>query len=236
MYHLGPSMALYFEFMKLCIILFTFLFLETGIFSTISNFVSNDEPSSILSIFTSSLKQSTLDFLTKSSWINKLSKTDLVNAQAWVNFGAVFIAIVVLHCHRRRQRRLILAVDQSEIEPSDYTIRLRKVPKDATDEEIVDWVSKLLPNQDLEVKELIRTHKIGKLVRLLRRRKRLDAMKLNAKSWKEKTKCTRERTALDDKLRDLIHKDLDYTDVVFVSFEKSMRKLVILGINSNEVL
>lgn len=200
------------------------LLLVSGIFSIVTNFTSNgDFTSTTTSNLSSSFRQATFDFLTRSSWINKLAKEGLVNAQAWINFCGAILIIIIIYAFRTRQRRLILAVDEAEVNPSNYTIRLRKVPADTSDEEIVEWLQNLLPNQNLEVTDLIRTHKIGRIVELLRTRKKLDIKRLSSNSWNRKVKYNHKKRLIDSELKHWVHKDVEYTDCVFISLQKSMR-------------
>ena len=208
----------------MCILLFLYLSFESGLYSLITNFISSSESVEGAIYDPKSLKQTTLNLLTRSSWIAKLSKHELTEAQGWINFCGILVLIFILHYRRRRQRRVAYVIDRTEIDPSDYTIRLRKVPTEATEEEIIEWVQSLLPNENIVVNHVLRTHKIGRIVRLLRRRKTIIIGKLTAKNLKKSQKYDKKKAKLDVRLKKIINKELKLAGTIFVTLEKSVRK------------
>eukprot|EP00743_Colponemidia_sp_Colp-15_P001893 GILK01002063.1.p1 GENE.GILK01002063.1~~GILK01002063.1.p1 ORF type:complete len:1007 (-),score=116.97 GILK01002063.1:128-3148(-) len=92
------------------------------------------------------------------------------NTQTWLNFGCVMFCIFAIVQYRRRQKKIIVDIDEQTTTPSDYTCEVFGLPKECTDEaEIKEYfVTQTVPGQRTPVVRVVIGFHISQLIDAVR--------------------------------------------------------------------
>jgi len=208
------------------------MFTISGIYSIITNVVSKDcddvsEGRSAYCI---------RDFKTSFSIANKRDHETLLKAQLSVNF-VVLIGIICFFHYIRYQFRKVIVIEDLELTPSDYTLRIDRVPATDDNERIEKQFESLsTPEQKINIVKITRTYKVSEFVRVCKNiaklTKQIEKTKEPEKIEKlklELAECTKEK-------EEIMSKPLEYGDVAFVTLETPEQAVALRKMLSHRTL
>ena len=103
----------------------------------------------------------TSGFISVTSIANKRDDDELLTIQVGLNLVAVVLIILFFHYIRYQLRKVAIEADDRTVTPSDYTIKVAGIPKNATDEEIKVWIQDFSTvEQPIECRKIVRAHNI----------------------------------------------------------------------------
>lgn len=70
--------------------------------------------------------------------------------QAYLNFGAIIIILILTNCLRRRQMKLIKLIDEKNLTPPDFTVYVMNLPINRTEAEVKEWFQAFDPELDIQ--------------------------------------------------------------------------------------
>lgn len=128
---LGPGYPMFFEFIKYSIYMLIVLILSAGSY----NFFSNSQGADCLTqdelvSGEHNDNQCVSTWATKISLANKRRNQDMNNLQEILNMFSIGAIIVLLQLFRHSQRETIEICDHGDISPDDYTVMVKKIPKE----------------------------------------------------------------------------------------------------------
>ncbi len=224
---LRSGYVLYFGFIKCLIYLFLLMFIISGLYSIITNVVSKD----CSHVEEGNDSYCIRDFKTMFSIANKRNKEGLLKAQLSVNL-VVLIGIILFFHYIRYQFRKVIVVEDLELTPSDYTLRLDRVKASDDNVTLVNSFESLsTPEQKINVVKLTRTYKITEFIHACKRINQLNKLIEKAKDPIKKEMLTMELNEITKRKEELKNQPLEYGDVAFVTLEtpeqaQALRKLL----------
>jgi len=164
LYHLGHCFPLYYHFKKFCIYLLFFVFLASGLYEMIMNFMSSKEV----------LDQLPLKFLSRFSTVVAMADDDghQILIQTALNLFAIIVFLVVFQYFRDNQQTISDECDRNEITPSDYTVEVSGLENiNYTEEALQEFFTNNGSNEGpVEVRRVVIAHDIHELTMLHRER------------------------------------------------------------------
>ena len=189
---------MYFSFIKFCIFLLSTILCIQGIYALITNKMGNSCSNNMV-IGCDDV------FAMRISLINKVYETSRLNAEAWLDLTVVVVMMIGFHFHRKNMRIIALEVDKATISPPDFTLIVRRVDPNVTDEELRQFFETAIPNRTTPVAAINRSYDIAEIMKDVRKNqtlvrkmkaamKRADAEKAKA----EKANSEAERSRAKD--------------------------------------
>lgn len=158
------------------------------------------------------------DYITIFTLANKKEHEDLNKTQAILGLVTVLLIMAFFH-YIRLQYRKIVAIEDIEMTPSDFTLRLDGLTSTTTDDEIRKKIESL--GEKLEVRYIFRTYKIGKYIQWI---KKLDNLKHKLKHHKDNITLKASVDKWEKKVKKAESKKLEYGATAFIMFNTSDRK------------
>ena len=222
LYHLGVGFPMYFEFVIFSGVLIVIMLAISGVYNIVTNVLEHDceintdwSSDSIMYCY-----YNRINFV---SLVNKRFSSFQLLVNDWLNLGAVVVMVLSFQIYRRQSKLTIQEVDNFMQTPSDFTIVITNLPKDAKDDEIRDFFEKqLFENNEVQVAKIVRGYDIGKYINLQRRKTVLQAL-LAEKDVKDRPKLEKEYKTVKeevDNIEDQSGKGLEASTYAFVTFEK----------------
>lgn len=207
------------------------LLLVSGIYSLLSNVLfgdcSEDDDDPTKTYFC------VKGYLISFTIANKRNHIAALAIQLGLDLIAVILLMLFFHYARYQFRTSLAEVTNRTVAPSDYTIMIDGVPINATNEEILQWVSKLATKErPLNVERIVRSYAISTYVDLVCLNNKLVDQKIALSknkplSQKDKSKIEE----IDGEIKDIneqleqIRKDgIERHAVAFVTFKTTQRK------------
>jgi hypothetical protein len=157
------------------------------------------------------------DYITIFSMANKKEHGDLNRVQAIMCIITVIFIMVFFHYIRLRYRKIV-SIEDIEMTPSDFTIRLDGLSSKMTDNDIINKIKDLGP--ELEVRAVFRTFKVGHYIQNV---KEFEEIKKKLKKNKDDKDLQARYQEWDNKLRKIESKPLEYGGTAFIMFNTSDR-------------
>jgi len=242
LYHLGSGYPLYFRFIKYAIAMLGAIFVVSGLYNLISNVAEGDCTSQELADEDAyCVKGYILSFALP----NKRDDKKLLKTQLALNFLAVIAIMIFFHLLRYKFRRMKIDADQKTVTPSDYTLELRNIPVDATNDDIEKWIREVvkddIANDDLIVKEeekfhierIIRVYAIHSYIKLYKQQSALSVRKfqLNASdsaSQEERNNVEKQLAEINDQMDKMKNSGkLEKCPIVFITFRRSQQAALV---------
>ena len=222
LYHLGVGFPMYFEFVIFSGVLIVIMLAVSGVYNIVTNVLEHD--CEINADWSSSNNMycyyNKIHFI---SLVNKRFSSFQLLVNDWLNLGAVVLMILSFQIYRRQSKLTIQEVDNWLQTPSDFTVMISNLPKDAKDDEIKDFFEKqLFENNEVQVAKIVRGYDIGKYITSQRRKTALQALLAN-KDVKDRLKLEKEYKTVKkevDDIEDQSGKGLEASTYAFVTFEK----------------
>ena len=158
------------------------------------------------------------------SLANKRDDLPKIRAQLVLNLASVVCIIFFLHFIRFKVRKATKQADVRTITPADYTLVLKNVQPDTTDEKIRSTVEDLASEKNpVQVVKIVRAYNITEYVVLRRERVELKEQREMAMDPEELRRV--EDLLEENKQRMLKYKSgLEYATVAYVTFAYAARK------------
>jgi len=222
MYHLGVGFPLYFDFIIYCGVLAIIMLLVSGIYNFVTNRDANDCEVN-LDWSRDDAQFCDLSKIASISLVNKRFSMHEMNVSNWFNLAAVVVMVISFQFYRRQSILTIEEVDNSQQTPADYTLAITNLPKDATDEEVREFLEKkVFPEKKVDVAKIVRGYNITEYVRLNRRRVALK-YELSKEQVKDKEKKEQELNQVRLSL-EALEKDstlnLEKSPYAYITFER----------------
>ncbi|RYX90827.1 hypothetical protein EON78_06860 [bacterium] len=202
----------------------TIIFIISGFYNIITNLMG-DSCTSLDEDTSSSF--CIKNFIIAGSIAEKRDDGNFIRLQLVLNILAVFAMIFFLHYIRYKARITHIETDQKTVSPSDYTILLKKVDENSTNQEIKEWIEGFGTEEfPVKVEKVIRAYDIREYISLRVKKtelkeKKEDALDLeNTKSLDEKLQKVKE------KIKEYKAHGLKYTPEVFIVFTTAERILL----------
>jgi hypothetical protein len=116
---LGPGVPLFFNYIRLTVLMLVIMSIVFVCFSLVSNLLANDCPN---------FKVCAIDIFNFLAIINKGSNKLFMTVQTYLQLTFLFIAIVFFHYFRYKGRVLKQECDEVVTTPSDYAMIIRRLP------------------------------------------------------------------------------------------------------------
>jgi len=221
MYHLGSGYVLFFLFLKYSIGLLLFILAISGIYNLVTSSRSDDcqEESDQES------KLCMQGFIGSLTIANKRYDIDSITVQLILNLASVVAVIFFFHYMRFKFRAKVIDVDNRTITPADFTIIIRGVAEDITNEKIADWIESLATkDNDLEIKKIHRSYDIKEYIKYANKKHSL----VKQRDQQMYQKNLRNVQIIQNKIEQ-VERSIDelkkhrfiYAPVVFVTFKKA---------------
>ena len=214
LYHLGSGYALYFQFVKHCIIMVCLMLGISGIYNLYTNYTTGDcgdVPQ------TSGSQYCYEDFVTKFTIANKRNHPEELSVQLVLNLITVIGIAVYFQYVRYQSRKTVIAADDETVTPADFTLQLKGVPQEGTDEELKQWLEDQGdPMHPLKVVKICKAYEISGYIKDLRLKQELTEKKNDTRANQEEV--NRELNAVEERLREAKKQGLKQTDIVFAIF------------------
>lgn len=217
--HLGSCFPMYFSFIKFCIVLLSIMLGIQGIYALITNryaascLESDDNGAPIV-------RDCDFTYATEISLLNKVLDRPLLKAEAWLDLAVVVVMIIAFQFHRINMRKIVAQVDQDTLSPPDYTIMVRRIPSDVTDEELIKYFEHIIPNRKTPVAHINRSYDVAMQIREARKITGLTGKMKKAKTQEEKDAILTQIKEIQRKLEEADEEGVELAPVAFVSFEK----------------
>lgn len=223
--HAGDSIPLFFEYCRFCVQLLALMFIASGIYSFITNMIKNDSYCDSTGVECS--------FVIRQSWLNKSINQSLVDTQIWINLVAAILLMIAIQYHRKAQRKTYASIRTQNIVPSAYSLRIRGIEGDASEEEIKKFICKICPEIPItDLKLVVRSHVIGKVIQKYRdlnkvRGKQIKVQQLvslenipSDKTLKKLDQYEKKEGKIVDHINKVAVGSIRPADVVFISFKE----------------
>lgn len=211
-YHIGVGYALYFDFIKYSIYLLVLLFAVSGLYNLVTNIVAGDCTVTNLTCLG--------DYISIMAIQNKFNHPELIEGQLIVNLISVILMMLYFHYIRFRFRKASIKADDITITPSDYTIRLKNLPIDVSNDDLKNWILELGDdNNTLEIRKINRAFQI---LEYLEAKQKLTGLqnKVKKASVKNKPILGKQIDELNEYLKKFkAEKDFTVTKTAFVTFK-----------------
>ena len=221
LYHLGAGFPLYFEFIVFCVVLLILILLIGGIYDFVTNMIKDDCENN-LGLVRNNREFCDLNRISRMSLLNKRFEDNLLEIGNWLNFATVIVMLIAFQIYGKQSRLTAQQVDNSQQTPADFTIVISNMPKDATDQEIKDYIEKKIFKGEVQVAKIVRGYDIGEFVKLTRRKATIQTQLSSKKGVHNKEKLQEElediRKRLDT-LENNASKSLEYSSYVYITFE-----------------
>lgn len=159
------------------------------------------------------------DYINIFSIANKKEHPELNKVQAILCIITVLLIMCFFHYIRFKYRKIV-SIEDIEMTPSDFTIRLDGLSPTMTDDDIKKKIADL--GEDLEVRYIFRTYKIGKYIHSV---KKFEALKKSLRRHKENKMIKAKYDKWENKIKKMESKKFDYGGTAFIMFNTSDRKI-----------
>ncbi len=164
------------------------------------------------------------DYVSTLTIANKRNHVKRINIQLILNLVTTVVLIIGFLKIRHIFRVIFQRYDSKNITPSDFTLRLNRVPSHVTNEQIIEWINSLgdafiKP----KVEKICRTYRISEFVRLYKREENLQVLLKTPKYLNNSVKIQAELEEVRSKLAEIRKQKLEYGPVVFITFQTSRR-------------
>ncbi|EAR91024.2 transmembrane protein, putative (macronuclear) [Tetrahymena thermophila SB210] len=136
---LGSGYPLFFSFAKYCIYILATILLTSGFYNLWTNYQGN---------YCATKKQiklglpyaCTADYISTLTLINKANNEKAIAMQNILNLITTLILIILCIFYRSEQKQIDYDVDAEEITPADYTIMVKGIPQDMTENQLKEYM------------------------------------------------------------------------------------------------
>ncbi|CAI2378726.1 unnamed protein product [Moneuplotes crassus] len=182
---LGCGFPLYYEYKKYIFAMLMAIIFIFSITALIFNsnehkageWVAESEPSSIITLSMGNYGATPTNY-----------KKEELKIQAYLNFGAIIVILILENILRRRQNILVKNIDEKNITPPDFTIYVMNLPLDKSEEEVKEWFENYDPNLGINIVKINYCYDIKESVRLSRELDNWQKMKNYVLYYREQ-KC-----------------------------------------------
>lgn len=173
---LGQGIPLYFLMMKNVLVLLTTSLLFLGVYGLYSNYMGSE-------CYTGTTACQVTIF-NQLSILNKATHTTELQIQNYLVLTLIVMLILVMQYVRRTARMLESECDRIVDSPSDYSMILRRLPNDYTEQDIRDMVDQR--KKFLDTQQLHETHglAIEKIVMAYSLKEFTEILEANAETYK----------------------------------------------------
>jgi len=219
-YHLGSGYVLYFKLIQYSMVLIGLIFVSSGLFNIISNFLGNDcDPVSQINDENPYCIQ---DYILVFTIANKRNNSSLLEMQIILNLISAFLIFIFFQYMHYRFRKIHVEVDEEIISPADYTIKVSGIDTNLTDEDIKEWIESLqTPEQFINCKKINRTYDIRQYIKLKKKRDLLEGRKNQTNNISNQKHIQAKINKVDEQIRNLKEKGLNLTHTVLITFENA---------------
>ena len=163
------------------------------------------------------------NFVVAGSLADKRNEEGLIRIQVILNMVVVIALMLFLHYVRFKVRKTHIETDQKTVSPSDYTVLLKKVNANSSNQEIKEWLEGYGAEEfPVQVEKVVRAYDIRDYIALTEQKVGLQEKKgdeqQNAQAVNE------ELQKVNEKIKEYKVQGLKYTEEVFVTFTTADRK------------
>jgi len=222
MYHLGSGYVLFFLFMKYSIGLLLFILVISGMYNLITSSRSDGCQEDQRDPETKLCMQGFIGSLTIA---NKRYDIDSITVQLILNLTSVVAVIFFFHYMRYKFRAKVIDVDNQTITPADFTIIIRGVAEDITNDKIAKWIESFATKEnDLEIRKIHRSYDIKEYIKYSNRKHTLIKQRdqqISQKNLRNVQIIQNKIEQVERSIEGLKKQRFIYTPVVFVTFKKA---------------
>ena len=220
--HIGMAFPLFLDFAKFSCFLIAIIATVSCLYGIITN---------ILSGFCADTMCPDDYFIALQSLLNKQHSVILDYLQVGLNFACTMCLIIAVFFYKRNQNKILREIYLESLGPSAFTLRMRGIPKLATDQDIEAFIQRLSPSKErIKIAEIVRSYDIRRLVSYYRKLNELQAeytrlfqlQQLNKSKKYQKTMeaLLHKSGLLQISLQRMVRNEMLTTNTVFVCFEK----------------
>ena len=158
---LGCGFPLYFEYKKFTFLIFLVMTLVFSIVALIFNISQNEGTQWVTNADSSPIIDTTIGNYGTDA--NSYDDAELT-VQAYLNFAAILIILVLINLLRKRQNRLKNTIDEKNLTPPDFTIYVINLPLDKTEDEVKAWFNEFDEDLALDVQKVNKCYDIKEIV------------------------------------------------------------------------
>jgi len=194
----------------------------SGLYNIISNYLGD----SCASLDSGDTSESfcVKNFVVAGSLADKRNEEGLIRIQVVLNMLTIIAIIFFLHYVRYKVRKTHIETDQKTVSPSDYTVLLKKVNANCSNQEIKEWLEGYGAEEfPVQVEKIVRAYDIRDYIALREQKAELQEKKedehQNTQGVNEQLQKVKER------IKEYKVQGLKYTEEVFVTFITANRIL-----------
>ncbi len=147
---------------KYCLVLLLMLFIISGAHNLITNIMNGKCATNHIQ-----LDYCIKYYATMITIINKTNTPDSLTVQLYLNFASVTVIILFLHYIRYKMRKMAIDIESKTITPSDYALKLTRVPVHFTSAEIKSWFEDFSTSKtQIKCRKVVRTYNINNIHQL----------------------------------------------------------------------
>jgi hypothetical protein len=171
---LGCGFPLYFEYKKFTFLIFLVMTLVFSIVALIFNISQDEGTQWVEDTDSSPIIDTTIGNYGTDA--NSYDDAELT-AQAYLNFAAILIILVLINLLRKRQNKLKNTIDEKNLTPPDFTIYVINLPLDKTEGEIKAWFNEFDADLALDVQKVNKCYDIKEIIDVGREADKWQKMK-----------------------------------------------------------
>jgi len=219
---LGSGFVLFFQFIKYSIGQLLLILAISGIYNLVTSSESEDCQEADSGQESKLCMQGFIGSLTIA---NKRYDIDSIAIQLILNLVSVVLVIFFFHYMRFRFRAKVIDVDNLTITPADFTISIRGVAADISNEQIVKWIESFSTNDvDLEIRKIHRSYDIKEYIKFSSKKHTLIKQRdkqMSQKNLRNVQLIQNKIEHIETSIEELKKHRFVHAPVIFVTFKKA---------------